>query len=45
MCGEVIDPVIAANRKYHAEPRRSGARPPGSPVMAANNARRKRMSA
>jgi hypothetical protein len=45
MCGEVTDPVIAANRKCHAEPKRSGARPPGSPVIAANNARRKRMGA
>jgi hypothetical protein len=31
MCGEVTDPGIAANRKGHCEPKRNGARPPGSP--------------
>lgn len=44
MCGEVTDPVIAANRKHHLEPKRSGARPPGSPVMAVDHAKRKRMT-
>jgi hypothetical protein len=45
MCGEVTDPIIAANRKHRIEPRRSGARPPGSSVMAVNDARRKRAKA
>jgi len=45
MCGEVTDPVIAANRKHHLEPKRSGARPPGSPTLTVDNAKRKRMSA
>ena len=31
LCGESIDPGIASNRKSHAEPRRNGARPPGTP--------------
>jgi len=44
MCGEVTDPVIAANRKHHLEPKRSGARPPGSPVMTVDHAKRKRIS-
>jgi hypothetical protein len=26
LCGEVIDSVIAANRKHHAEPKRNRAR-------------------
>jgi len=44
MCGEVTDPGIAANRKHHLEPKRSGARPPGSPAMTVDHAKRKRMS-
>lgn len=42
MCGEITDPVIAANRKGHGEPVRNGARPPGSPTVSGNNVRRKR---
>lgn len=45
MCGEVTDSVIAANRKGHDEPKRSGARPPGSPKLSDDTARRKRMKA
>jgi len=44
MCGEVTDPVIAANRKGHCEPKRNGARPPGSPTAGGSYARRKRMN-
>lgn len=30
LCGEVTDAGIEANREYRREPRRSGARPPGT---------------
>jgi hypothetical protein len=30
LCGEVTDPGIEANRECRAEPRRNGARPPGT---------------
>lgn len=30
LCGDVIDSVIVANRKGHAEPTSNRARPPGS---------------
>lgn len=42
MCGEITDPVIAANRKGHGEPVRNGARPPGSPTMSGNSVKRRR---
>ena len=45
MCGEVTDPVINANRKHRLEPKRSGARPPGSPVATADSVKRRRTSA
>lgn len=41
-CGEVTDPGITANRKHHLEPRRNGARPPGSLPVSGTSARRKR---
>jgi len=44
MCGEITDPVIAANRKGHGEPTRNGARPPGSPTAKAGGAKRKNMN-
>jgi hypothetical protein len=44
-CGEVVDAGIATNRKGHLEPKRSGARPPGSPAVSLSNARRKRRGA
>ena len=43
-CGEVTDPGIAANRKHHLEPRRNGARPPGSLPAKAGGAKRKNMN-
>ncbi len=42
LCGNVTDPGIAANRKQPFDPRRNGARPPGSPPVSANRAKRKR---
>jgi hypothetical protein len=42
-CGEVIDAGIATNRKGHLEPKRNGARPPGSPAKA-GGARRRSMN-
>ena len=41
-CGEITDPGIAANRKHHLEPRRNGARPPGSLRVGEGAAKRKR---
>lgn len=40
-CGEVTDPGILANRKGHLEPKRNGARPPGSLPASAHRAKRK----
>ena len=40
LCGEVTDPGIKANRAYRQEPRRSGARPPGSVPVGAGALKR-----
>ncbi len=44
-CGEIIDAGIATNRKGHLEPKRNGARPPGSQPASSPNAGRKRLKA
>lgn len=41
-CGEVTDPGIKANRRNHLEPRRNGARPPGSVPASASRAKRRK---
>ena len=33
MCGEVIEPGIAANRKGHLQPVKNRARPPGYDIL------------
>jgi hypothetical protein len=43
LCGDVIDSVIVANRKGHAEPTSSGARPPGSVPAGAGRSKFKRV--
>lgn len=40
LCGEVLEPGMAANRKAHQEPRRILARPPGTWVAGADGLKR-----
>jgi hypothetical protein len=42
LCGEVIDPGIAANRKAHSEPVKNRARPPGYDTLLDGSGRLKR---
>ncbi len=39
LCGDVVDAVIAANRKNHEEPRHSRARLPGSLPIGAGKSK------